>query len=63
MGHITEPKNIDFIIKSSPLSDKERKEISEFIKKQKEKRKAKTSRKRSKDERSRPHNRVEGLEP
>jgi len=31
MGHITEPKNIDFIIESPPLSDKERREISEYI--------------------------------
>jgi len=33
MGHIKEPKNVDFIIKSPPLSDKERIEISNFIKK------------------------------
>jgi hypothetical protein len=32
MGHIAEPRNIDFIIESPPLSDKEREEISEFIK-------------------------------
>lgn len=31
MGHIKEPKEVDFIIKSDPLTDKERKEISEFI--------------------------------
>ncbi len=37
MGHIKEPKGVDFLIKSPPLSDKERKEISEFIKEQKSK--------------------------
>jgi hypothetical protein len=32
MGRIAEPKGVDFLIKSPPLSDKERKELSEFIK-------------------------------
>jgi hypothetical protein len=40
MGHIAEPENVDFIIESPPLSDKERKEISDFIKKLKDKEKA-----------------------
>ena len=31
MGHIKEPKGIDFVIASDPLTDKARKEISEFI--------------------------------
>lgn len=31
MGYIKEPEGIDFIIQSKPLTDKERKEISEFI--------------------------------
>ncbi|GAB5466414.1 MAG: hypothetical protein Kapaf2KO_18500 [Candidatus Kapaibacteriales bacterium] len=31
MGHIEEPKGVDFVIESEPLSDKERKEISKFI--------------------------------
>jgi hypothetical protein len=31
MGHIKEPKGVDFLIKSEPLTDKSRKEISEFI--------------------------------
>jgi len=35
MGHIKEPKGVDFIIQSPPLTDKERKAISEFIKKRK----------------------------
>lgn len=32
MGHIKEPKGIDFIIKSEPMTDKEQAAISEFIK-------------------------------
>lgn len=31
MGIIKEPDGVDFIIQSPPLTDKERKEISEFI--------------------------------
>lgn len=31
MGHIKEPKGIDFIIQSEPLTDKEKMEISQFI--------------------------------
>ncbi len=37
MGFIKEPKGIDFLIKSEPLTDKDRKEISEYIKNYKEK--------------------------
>lgn len=33
MAHINEPKGVDFLIKSPPLTEKERKEISEVIKK------------------------------
>ncbi|MDO5522992.1 MAG: hypothetical protein Q4G48_02985 [Bacteroidia bacterium] len=36
MGFIKEPKGVDFIIESEPLSDEGRKEISQFIKKYKE---------------------------
>ncbi len=36
MGFIKEPTGIDFIIQSEPLTDLERKEISEFIKSKKE---------------------------
>jgi hypothetical protein len=32
MGHIKEPKGVDFIIKSEPLTAKEQSAISEFIK-------------------------------
>lgn len=31
MGFIKEPKGVDFIIKSEPLTEKERKEISKYI--------------------------------
>lgn len=31
MGYIKEPKGVDFIIKSKPLTDEERKAISKFI--------------------------------
>ncbi len=37
MGHIKEPDRVDFIINGKPLTDKERKAISEFIKADKEK--------------------------
>lgn len=37
MGHIPEPKGVDFVIQSPPLTDKERKELSEFIEKCKKK--------------------------
>lgn len=32
MGHIKEPNGVDFIINGKPLTEKERKAISEFIK-------------------------------
>lgn len=35
MGFIKEPEGVDFIIQSPPLTDKERKEISEFIRNRK----------------------------
>jgi hypothetical protein len=31
MGHIKEPKGIDFVIKSEPLTSADRKMISEYI--------------------------------
>jgi len=31
MGYIKEPKGVDFIINSDPLTDKDRQEISDFI--------------------------------
>ncbi len=33
MGHIKEPTGIDFVIESTPLTNTEKKEISEIIKK------------------------------
>lgn len=43
MGHIKEPKGIDFIIQSKPLTDDERAGISEYIRNYKAKPKAKNS--------------------
>ena len=37
MGHIKEPDGVDFIINGKPLTDKEKKAISAFIKADKEK--------------------------
>jgi hypothetical protein len=37
MSYIKEPKGVDFIIQSPPYTEQERKAISEFIRKQKEK--------------------------
>ena len=55
MGYIKEPKGVDFIIQSKPLTDKERKEISKFIQEYKAKnankksvRKSRTSSSKSK---------------
>ena len=52
MGYIKEPKGVDFVIKSNPLTDKDRNEISELIaeykkktKKIKEKKRTTTTRK------------------
>ena len=42
MAHIKEPEGVDFLIQSPPLTDQERKEISELIRKMK----AKSSRSR-----------------
>lgn len=36
MGYIKEPDGVDFIIKGKPLTDKQKKEISKFIKADKE---------------------------
>ena len=44
MGHIKEPKGVDFIIQSEPLTDKDRKKISEFIAEYKSKRSKKVTR-------------------
>jgi len=37
MGHIKEPDGIDFVINGKPLTEKEKKAISEFIRADKEK--------------------------
>lgn len=36
MGYIKEPEGVDFIIKGKPLTEKEKKAISEFIRADKE---------------------------
>jgi hypothetical protein len=53
MGHVKEPKGVDFVIASDPLTEKARKEISEFIRNyttdvQKKKNKSTTTSKRPK---------------
>ena len=47
MGYIKEPKGVDFIIQSKPLTDKERKEISKFIQEYKAKNADKKSARKS----------------
>ncbi len=49
MGHIKEPENVDFIIQSPPLTNKERKAISELIRKLKSKRTVKKKRNTKKE--------------
>lgn len=50
MGHIAEPEGVDFLIESIPLTDKERLEITAFIKKRKaESKKKATIRTRGKE--------------
>jgi hypothetical protein len=35
MGYIKEPEGVDFIIKSKPLTEKQERELSEFISRRK----------------------------
>lgn len=46
MGYIKEPKGVDFIIDSKPLTEKDREEISKFIAEYKRKSKKRTPRKK-----------------
>jgi len=46
MSFIKEPKGVDFIIESEPLTEKDREEISKFIAEYKQKSKKRTLRKR-----------------
>jgi hypothetical protein len=46
MGHIKEPPGVDFVINGKPLTEKEKKAISEFIKADKLKIARKKARKR-----------------
>jgi len=47
MGHIREPKGVDFFIKSEPLTQHVREEISEFIREYKNKSASKTIQKKA----------------
>jgi hypothetical protein len=47
MGHIREPKGVDFFIKSEPLTQQVREEISEFIREYKNKSASKTIQKKA----------------
>lgn len=38
MGHIAEPKDVDFYVINRPLTEKEKKRISDFIQRDKRKR-------------------------
>lgn len=51
MAHIKEPEGVDFIIQSPPLTDKERKEISELIRRMKAKAKKQDAPKKKKAKR------------
>ena len=41
MGYIKEPEGVDFIIKSEPLTDEDREQISQFIREYKRKNRVK----------------------
>jgi len=47
MGHIKEPKGVDFIIKSEPLTNEERAAISEYIRQYKTKHSGKRATKKT----------------
>ncbi len=48
MGLIKEPEGVEFIIESTPLTEREKKEISDFIKKRKAEKKQSIKRRISK---------------
>jgi hypothetical protein len=48
MGLIREPLNVDFFVDPKPITEKEKKKISDFIKADKEKRKSKKTSKKGK---------------
>jgi hypothetical protein len=52
MGHIREPKGVDFVIKSDPLTEQDRKEISEFIRDYKKKQALKAIQKKTRIQKS-----------
>ena len=47
MGYIKEPKGVDFIIKSEPLTNEERAAISEFIRQHKAKHSGKQTKRKT----------------
>ncbi len=49
MGYIATPKGIDFTIQSPPLTDEERKAISEFIKQSKARNRLKNKKEENKE--------------
>lgn len=53
MGYIKEPEGVDFIIQSEPLTDKDREQISKFIKEYKRKNRSKKSKKNGLEEKQR----------
>lgn len=46
MGHIKEPQDIDFIVDPKPLTEEEKQKISDYIKKDKQRRQVLKSRKK-----------------
>ena len=52
MGHIPEPKEVDFLIEGPPLTDEEKSELSEFIKKRKSELRKNTDKKGQKKKKS-----------
>lgn len=58
MGFIKEPEGVDFLIQGKPLTEKEKKELSEFIKNDKEKNRKKQSRTKSDSQKVKPKNPV-----
>lgn len=48
MGYIKEPEGVDFIIKSQPLTDKDKEQISKFIQEYKRKHRTKIKTKKKK---------------
>ena len=52
MGYIKEPEGVDFIIKSEPLTDKDKEQISQFIREYKRKNQVKEKKPSDKKEKN-----------